>query len=127
MSAPLPLVPAFMRASRRQRAPAGLVSCLSCLVLLLVGNFELAIARDQDALLSQYAHTAWRLQDGVLPGAPRAIAQTADGYLWVGTSAGLLRFDGVKFVPFAPPGGERLRSPEVVSLLAARDGSLWIG
>jgi len=93
----------------------------------LAGSFELAIARDPDALLSQYGHTAWRVQDGALPGAPNAIAQTADGYLWVGTNAGLHRFDGVKFVAFSPPNGERLRSTGIVSLMAARDGSLWIG
>ncbi len=98
-----------------------------CLLLLLASSFHPASAHDPDALLSQYGHTAWRVQDGALPGAAGAITQTQDGYLWVGTSAGLLRFDGVRFVPFSPPDGERLRSPEIVSLLAARDGSLWIG
>src|SRR5215471_17014737 len=47
--------------------------------------------------VSQYGHTAWRLQDGILPAAPHAIAQTSDGYLWIGTEAGLIRFDGASF------------------------------
>jgi ligand-binding sensor domain-containing protein len=70
---------------------------------------------DPTRYLSQYGHTAWRLQDGAFAGAPDAIAQTTDGYLWLGTQSGLLRFDGVRFVPFAPPTKERLFYPSIVS------------
>src|SRR5215469_906053 len=78
--------------------------------------------------ISQYGHTAWRIQDGFLSDTPFAIAQTADGYLWIGGPGGLfVRFDGVRFVPWTPPLGKQLLSPEVRTLLAARDGSLWIG
>jgi PAS domain S-box-containing protein len=58
---------------------------------------------------------------------PNAIAQTTDGYLWIGTQAGLTRFDGVRFVSWRPPEGEELPSSRINSLLGARDGSLWIG
>jgi len=84
-------------------------------------------AVDPSLHISQYAHTAWRIQDGVFNGAPNAFAQTSDGYLWVGTEGGLLRFDGVRFVPLTPPNGKHLPSSNVTSLLGARDGSLWIG
>lgn len=84
-------------------------------------------AVDPDRRISQYAHTAWRVRDGAFAGAPTAIAQTTDGYMWIGTLGGLLRFDGVRFVPFVPPTGEHLPNPAVISLLGARDGSLWIG
>jgi signal transduction histidine kinase/ligand-binding sensor domain-containing protein len=77
--------------------------------------------------ISQYGHTAWRIQDGVLTGAALAVAQTTDGYLWIGTTAGLVRFDGVRFVPWTPPDGTHLPSSSIASLLGARDGSLWIG
>jgi signal transduction histidine kinase/ligand-binding sensor domain-containing protein len=77
--------------------------------------------------ISQYAHTAWRIQDGVFSGAPNAITQTTDGYLWIGTETGLLRFDGVRFVPWTPPDGTHLPSSYISSLWGARDGSLWIG
>jgi len=60
-------------------------------------------------------------------GAPNAIAQTTDGYLWIGTQAGLMRFDGVRFVSWQPPEGKELPSSRINSLLGARDGSLWIG
>ena len=56
-----------------------------------------------------------------------AVGQTTDGYLWIGTDAGLVRFDGVRFVPWAPPQDTPLPSSTVLSLLGARDGSLWIG
>ena len=56
-----------------------------------------------------------------------AIAQTPDGYLWLGTEYGLLRFDGVRHVPWQPPSDQQLPSTSIWSLLAARDGSLWIG
>ena len=77
--------------------------------------------------LSQYGHTAWRVRDGLVPSGIRQIAQTADGYIWLATSKGLARFDGVRFVPWIPPGDEQLPSPVVTDLLASRDGSLWIG
>jgi len=85
-------------------------------------------ALDPSLHISQYGHTAWRIQDGFFNGAPTAIAQTADGYLWVGTADGLFRFDGARFVPFADPAGQNdLQSAEISALLGARDGSLWIG
>lgn len=86
-----------------------------------------AWATDPTRHISQYAHTTWRIQDGVLNGSPYAITQTTDGYLWIGTQAGLLRFDGVRFIPWNPPDGMHLPASNVTSLLAASDGTLWIG
>jgi ligand-binding sensor domain-containing protein len=67
------------------------------------------------------------MQDGVFRGAPNAIAQTSDGYIWIGTESELLRFDGVRFTRWTSPDGTKLPSLEIDSLLGARDGSLWIG
>jgi PAS domain S-box-containing protein len=85
------------------------------------------LAVDPDLRISQYAHTAWRVRDGAFAGTPDAITQTTDGYLWIGTTGGLVRFDGVRFVPWVPPAGKRLLSSNISALLGARDGSLWIG
>ena len=84
-------------------------------------------AVDPSLHISQYAHTAWRIQDGVFNGAAFAVTQTTDGYLWIGTQGGLARFDGVRFVSWTPSDGKRLPSSKVNSLLGTRDGSLWIG
>lgn len=97
-----------------------------CVLLLLLAASPL-LAVDPSRGISQYAHTAWRMQDGVFPGTPAAITQTADGYLWIGTRSGLRRFDGVQFVPWTPPDEMQLPSPNITSLFGARDGSLWIG
>jgi PAS domain S-box-containing protein len=100
----------------------GIVLTILSLVALPRG-----LALDPDRRISQYAHTAWRVRDGVFAGAPAAITQTTDGYVWIGTLGGLLRFDGVRFVRWTPPTEEHLPATPVISLLGATDGSLWIG
>src|SRR6202161_4192949 len=85
-----------------------------------------ALALDPDRRISQYGHTVWRIQDGAI-GPPNNIAQTPDGFLWVTTAQGLLRFDGVRFVPWQPPQGQNLPGTHFSALLGSRDGSLWIG
>lgn len=105
-----------------------LARAVTVCVLLLLFPATPARALDPGRRISQYAHTAWRIQDGIFTGAPYAITQTADGYLWIGTQTELVRFDGVRFVRWTPPEGKQLpRGTSVFSLLAARDGSLWIG
>jgi ligand-binding sensor domain-containing protein len=96
-----------------------------CIVLLWAATSARAL--DPGRAISQYAHTTWRMQQGIFPGNPTAVTQTADGYLWIGTKAGLLHFDGVRFVRWTPTDGSELPSGEIGSLLGARDGGLWIG
>ena len=86
-----------------------------------------ASALDPSLDISQYAHTAWKIRDGFFKGRTFSMAQTPDGYLWLGTEFGLLRFDGVRTFPWPAPAGESLPSDFILSLLAARDGRLWIG
>jgi signal transduction histidine kinase/ligand-binding sensor domain-containing protein len=99
---------------------------LFCFVLFFFTITPVA-ALDTSRQISQYGHTAWRMEDGVFGGTPNAIAQTTDGYIWIGTQAGLVRFDGVRFVSWRPPEGNELPSTRITSLLGGRDGSLWIG
>src|SRR5882672_6231269 len=86
-----------------------------------------AWALDPALDVSQYAHTAWRIRDGFTKGEILAIAQTPDGYLWLGTEFGLLRFDGARAVPWQPPPGQQLPSTHITCLMVSRDGTLWIG
>jgi len=96
-------------------------------LVLILGAGGLAHAVDANRLLSQYGHTAWRLQDGELPASAYPMAQTMDGYLWVGTQAGVVRYDGARFVPLDGLTPGRLSNPFILALLGAKDGSLWIG
>jgi len=97
---------------------------ISTLTLLL--GCPLVLALDPSLEVSQYGHTAWTARDGFSVGAIFAMAQTPDGYLWLGSELGLFRFDGVHAVPWQPPAGQRLQSAPY-SLLVTRDGTLWIG
>src|SRR6478735_8219967 len=83
-----------------------------------------ALALDPSLDISQYAHTPWKAGGGISKGIVSAIAQTPDGYLWLGTEYGLLRFDGVRAVPWQPPAGEQLPSTDIRGLLVSSDGTL---
>ena len=85
-----------------------------------------ALALDPDRRISQYGHTVWRIQDGAIS-PPTNIAQTADGFLWITTAQGLMRFDGVRFMPWQPPQGQNLPGTHFSAVFGSRDGSLWIG
>jgi ligand-binding sensor domain-containing protein/signal transduction histidine kinase len=74
-----------------------------------------------------YTIRSWQSQDGLPEETVQAFAQTADGYLWVGTSGGLLRFDGARFSLFAHENTPAFGENSVFCLLAAHDGRLWIG
>ena len=74
-----------------------------------------------------YTIRSWQSQDGLPEETVQAFAQTSDSYLWVGTSGGLLRFDGARFRLFAHENTPAFRENSVFCLLAARDGRLWIG
>ncbi len=75
--------------------------------------------------LERYKHTTWTSEDGV-PSYIHALAQGADGYLWIGSEDGLFRFDGVTFERMHQLGGDPQR-PAVSSLLVGRDGAVWVG
>ena len=103
------------------RIPRRAVLALGVL-LCCPGAFALNPSLD----VSQYAHTAWRTREGFPNARITSFAQTTDGYLWLGTDRGLLRYDGVKAVLWQPP-GRPLPDTFIRSLLVTRDGALWIG
>ena len=101
---------------RRAGAAAGLLAALC----------PCAWALNPALDISQYAHNAWTTRSGYSLGNVYTIAQTADGYLLLGSEFGMFRFDGVRFVLWKPPASEYLRNG-IFKLLATRDGTLWIG
>lgn len=85
-----------------------------------------AHALDPRKSLTQYSRTLWTQERGLPQDTIRAITQTKDGYLWLGTDEGLARFDGYEFVVFSKSNGD-LPDNSITALAAANDGSLWIG
>ena len=81
---------------------------------------------DRDHKLDQLSHTGWTQIDGA-PGEVHALAQTANGYLWLGTATGLFRSDGIRIQPYEPQSGQVFPQRGVVSLFAEPDGGLCVG
>src|SRR6476660_2649255 len=100
---------------------------LLCVLLILTAPTATAGAADLDNLLTGYALTSWTDGDGVPLGTVYAIGQDRDGYLWIGTDAGLLRFDGVRFTPWDGTADASIPKSPVSALAVSHDGSLWIG
>jgi len=115
----------------RSAARAGRGAMMTYILRSLVCAFLLLIAGSAGALdparaVGQFHHTAWTVNQGA-PGQVTALAQTADGYLWLGTEIGLYRFDGVRFTRFAPTGTEAFPATSVSTLYAPPGGGLWVG
>ena len=74
-----------------------------------------------------YTRRVWQMADGLPENTVQAFAQTPDHYLWIGTSGGLVRFDGERFVVFNRENTPEIQDDSVFSLTVARDGTLWAG
>jgi ligand-binding sensor domain-containing protein/signal transduction histidine kinase len=77
--------------------------------------------------LDGYTRRVWQAPDGLPEQTVQAFAQTRDGFLWIGTTGGLLRFDGARFTVFDRQNTPELYENNIFCLLVARDGALWIG
>jgi ligand-binding sensor domain-containing protein/signal transduction histidine kinase len=85
-----------------------------------------ASATEPNPLVSQYSHHFWGTEKGFPIDTVSTIAQTADGYLWIGTDKGLVRFDGLNFRRFEQASDGSLTIGPVRALLADAQGNLWI-
>src|SRR5579859_3093367 len=84
-------------------------------------------AVDPSKSIIQYKLDAWHVKDGLPQESVRAITQTSDGYLWLGTQAGLARFDGSQFrVPEWYGNPFFQQHDHVLAMRADHDGGLWI-
>ena len=111
--------------SSRAIDPGRHISLTLWICLLIVFNCIPTFALDRDRSIVQFHHTAWSVNDGA-PSEISALAQTEDGYLWIGSPQGLFRFDGVRFEEYKPQPGVELPSHGIYCLLATPDGGLWI-
>lgn len=97
-----------------------ILACMFCAFLSAP-----ALSLDRNKNIDQLHYTFWSQKDGA-PSEITALAQTSDGFLWIGSDVGLFRFDGVSFEEYKPPPGVDLPSHSINSLLATPDGGLWI-
>jgi ligand-binding sensor domain-containing protein len=95
--------------------------CVICLFVCVSGY-----AQPWKRTIQQFQHTTWGPKDGA-PSPITALAQTPEGYLWLGGPDGLYRFDGVVFERYQPQSGGPFPAGAVSSLLALPNGDLWIG
>ena len=97
---------------------------LLCVLLLVFRHAALAL--DPERSLDHYGRQAWRTDSGLPQNTIHSILQTRDGYLWLGTDGGLVRFDGIDFVTFDAENTPQFKSDTVSDLLQDGAGTLWI-
>jgi signal transduction histidine kinase/ligand-binding sensor domain-containing protein/CheY-like chemotaxis protein len=86
-----------------------------------------ALALDPSRRLSQYVAESWDAADGLAQNTLMVLLQTRDGYIWLGTESGLVRFDGVRFTTFDRHNTPALAHHFIRALAEGPDGTLWIG
>ena len=114
--------PGFSRRFRRMRR----LIAFACLVISCALAVAPARAIDRDRSLTQLNHTSWTVRDGA-PTYVQMIAQTEDGFLWLATGSGVVRFDGVQFERYVPASGQALPEGSVRSLIALPGNALLVG
>lgn len=100
------------------------ISCACVFCLLIAVRLD---AVTQRTLPDGYTRRVWQTQDGLPESTVQAFAQTPDHYLWIGTSGGLVRFDGARFVVFDRENTPQIHENSIFCLTVSRDGSLWAG
>ena len=104
-------------------------SCLGSVVVALAGAVFGAVlpALEPTTPAAEYGRQSWVIENGLPQNSVHAMVQTQDGFLWLGTEAGLVRFDGAAFTVFDHNSTPALPSGDIRCLLASKDGALWIG
>ena len=95
--------------------------------LILLGLATTAWALEPSTSLASYGRQSWVMENGLPQNTVQALAQTRDGFLWLGTEVGLVRFDGSNFTVFDQHSKPTLPGNDVQCLLATNDGAFWIG
>ncbi|MEP7344258.1 MAG: two-component regulator propeller domain-containing protein, partial [Gemmatimonadaceae bacterium] len=104
---------------------------LACALLLCHPVIALSQAAppglDPRTPITQYVHNVWQIDQGLPQNSVFALAQTRDGYLWIGTESGLARFDGVRFTTFNSSNSSGLKDNYVNALMVDQADNLWVG
>jgi len=110
-----------------RRILSGFLLALCCFVVILICSTGLVFALDPSRMLNQFGHDLWQREQGLPNNTIHAILQTHDGYLWMATEEGLVRFDGVRFKVFDAENTREIPSSQIQVLFEDRQGELWIG
>ncbi|MGH9563700.1 MAG: ligand-binding sensor domain-containing protein, partial [Terracidiphilus sp.] len=94
---------------------------------VLLGCAATAFALEPSTPLANYGRQSWAMENGLPQNTVQALAQTQDGFVWLGTESGLVRFDGVAFQTYDRNSTPALPGNDIRALLATNDGTLWIG
>jgi ligand-binding sensor domain-containing protein/signal transduction histidine kinase len=94
-------------------------------LLLVCGHSGLAL--DPTTPLANYSRQSWVMENGLPQNTVQALIQTRNGFVWLGTEMGLVRFDGNGFAVFDRNSTPALPDSDIRCLLESRDGALWIG
>src|SRR5277367_4266157 len=99
------------------RSLTTLQSRATCLLVWLVLSTSVALCLDPQKDLRQFGHRSWQTDSGLPQNTVHAILQTRDGYIWLATEAGLVRFDSVKFTIFTHKDTPQLGSDLIYTLM----------
>jgi signal transduction histidine kinase/ligand-binding sensor domain-containing protein len=102
-----------------------LCGLLATALLLSCGRSGMAL--EPSTPLANYGRQAWVMENGLPQNTVQALVQTRNGFVWLGTEAGLVRFDGNSFAIFDKNSTPALPGNDVRCLLETHDGALWIG
>ncbi|NIM12982.1 MAG: response regulator [Candidatus Aminicenantes bacterium] len=116
-------------AGGRGQRIASRAGCISLIFLIFsfLSLSSLGFSLDPEKKITQYVHDVWGVENGLPQSSVTSIIRTRDGYLWLGTEEGLVRFDGVALTTYDKTNVEQIRNNHITVLCEDREGNLWIG
>jgi len=96
-------------------------------VYFMIFTTQFCVSLDPGKKITQYIHEVWGIEQNLPQNTIETIIQTKEGYLWLGTQEGLVRFDGLKFTVFDKSKVEQLFHNKIMALCQDRDENIWIG
>ncbi len=104
-----------------------LLTCLVSILSLFLQHTSFAGTGEPRATASEYKIDTWGIDEGLPQSSVNAIIQTRDGFIWLGTFGGLVRFDGINFNVYNRGNTPSMSSDRILALMEDRDGTMWVG
>jgi ligand-binding sensor domain-containing protein/signal transduction histidine kinase/DNA-binding NarL/FixJ family response regulator len=107
--------------------PFASLSTFLCLILIFLLWPSSGWALHPQKKITQYIQDTWKLEEGLPQMTVQTVIRSRQGYLWLGTQEGLVRFDGIQFKTFTKANVAQLLNDWIWTLYQDREGNLWIG